>query len=310
MNKQDIHFTDWKRIFIGDNPALFLVDIFLRTAIIYAILLLTARLLGKRMAGQLTRTELAVMLTLGGIVSVAMQMPDRGLLQGVGVLACALFFQRGLTLLDWKSPRVETWTQGRVGLLVKDGVLDLAGMRSLRMSREQVFAALRLRKIFNLGRVKRMYFEACGEFSVFTCENEPPGLSTLPPSDEALRQAQPRASESQRVCNASHRLAGVEELPFRLQQDAGIEQLDRGLAGQCHAGIAQARLRNTECAGKNSDCFIPPIPALHQVAESRNQLPPLPHRRIGHIGVLAGESQHVGEQHLQPAMQRQVMARG
>jgi uncharacterized membrane protein YcaP (DUF421 family) len=200
MNKQDIHFTDWKRIFIGDNPALFLVEIFLRTAIIYAILLLTVRLLGKRMAGQLTRTELAVMLTLGGIVSVAMQMPDRGLLQGVGVLACALLFQRGLTLLDWKSSRVETWTQGRVGLLVKDGVLDLEGMRSLRMSREQVFAALRLRKIFNLGRVKRMYFEACGEFSVFTRETEQPGLSTLPPSDEALRQVQPRASESQRVC--------------------------------------------------------------------------------------------------------------
>lgn len=54
------------------------------------------RLLGKRMNAQLTVAELSVMIMLGGIVSVPMQIPDRGILQGVLVLACIVALFRGI----------------------------------------------------------------------------------------------------------------------------------------------------------------------------------------------------------------------
>ena len=80
MKKEEIHRGDWHRILIGTAPTEFLLEVLIRTIIIYLFLLVTLRLMGKRMGGQLTISELAVMLTLGAIVSVAMQIPEKGLL--------------------------------------------------------------------------------------------------------------------------------------------------------------------------------------------------------------------------------------
>ncbi|HEY9154739.1 MAG TPA: YetF domain-containing protein [Opitutaceae bacterium] len=200
MDKSQIHLTDWHRILFGDAPALFLVEVFVRAIVTYVLLLIAVRLLGKRMSGQLTVMELAVMLTLGAIVSVAMQMPDRGILLGIWVLLLALIFQRGTTWLDWISPKFETITEGRVSIIVQDGILNLNALRIARLSREQVFAILRERKVYNLGSVKRLYFEACGDFSVYLMPEPHPGLSTLPISDPEAKSQQPMLDHSTWVC--------------------------------------------------------------------------------------------------------------
>lgn len=94
MDKDQIHLSDIYRILFGEAPVQFLLEVLIRTIIIYCILLVVIRLLGKRMSGQLTSIEMAVMLTLGAIVSVPMQDPARGLLQGVLLLALVLIFQK------------------------------------------------------------------------------------------------------------------------------------------------------------------------------------------------------------------------
>lgn len=75
MKKEDIQPWDWQRIFLGEAPPEFLVEILIRTLIIYIALMIIVRLMGKRMGGQLTISELAVMVTLGAIVAPAMQIP-------------------------------------------------------------------------------------------------------------------------------------------------------------------------------------------------------------------------------------------
>ena len=79
MKKEDIQPWDWQRILFGQAPPEFLIEVFLRTTLIYLALLVVTRALGKRMGGQLSISELAVMVTLGAIVSPAMQIPQLGL---------------------------------------------------------------------------------------------------------------------------------------------------------------------------------------------------------------------------------------
>jgi len=184
MKKDEIHWADWHRIFFGTAPTEFLWEVLVRTVIIYLFLLITLRLLGKRMGGQLTISELAVMLTLGAIVSVPMQIPDKGLLQGVLVLFCAFMFQRGITYLAVKNHKIELITQGSESLVVRNGVLCDEELKRMKISREQMFAVLRNSRIYNLGEVQRVYLEACGIFSIFKFDEPKPGLSLLPPSDE------------------------------------------------------------------------------------------------------------------------------
>jgi uncharacterized membrane protein YcaP (DUF421 family) len=187
MEKEEIHLGDIKRILLGDAPPGFLLEVLVRTLIIYLVLLVILRLLGKRMSGQLTITEMAVMIVLGAIVGSPVQLPDRGVLIAVFILICILALQRMLTLWAYYNEKVEKLTQGTMTLLVKDGILQLKAMGKSNISRQQIFAQLRNRNIYQLGKVKRMYLEACGLFTVYQTSKQVPGMPVLPPDDKQIQ---------------------------------------------------------------------------------------------------------------------------
>ena len=184
----DIKLNDWQRILIGEAPVEFLLEVLLRTIIIYLFLLVILRLMGKRMTGQLTISEMAVMITLGAIVSAPMQIPDRGILQGIVILVCALTFQRGLNFLGFKSSKAEAIIQGKESILVEDGILKTEEMRKAKISKQQLYAALRNARIYNLGEVERAYLESCGLISIFTFNETKRGLPIFPVSDEGIKK--------------------------------------------------------------------------------------------------------------------------
>ncbi|WP_210465718.1 DUF421 domain-containing protein [Rufibacter roseolus] len=186
MKKEEIYFPDWQRLLIGNTPWEFMLEVLIRTIVIYIALLIVLRLMGKRMNAQLTISELAVMVTLGGIASAPMQLPDRGILLGIVIFICALFFQRGINLWAFRSRRMEEITQGQLSMVLKEGVLNINEMEQARLSKDQVFAALRTHNIHHLGQVKRLYLEACGLFSVVKAKDPKPGLPIYPAKDREL----------------------------------------------------------------------------------------------------------------------------
>ena len=194
MKKEDIHLDDIYRILFGQAPVAFLFEVLIRTVIVYVLLLLIIRWLGKRMSGQLTIMELAVMLTLGAIICVPMQAPDRGLLQGLVLLLCAVGFQRGISLLGIRYGKFEDFTQGKTSMLVKNGRLELAELTHNRISHSQLFAKLRSENIFNLGMVDRVYLEASGLYSIFKSKSPKSGLPILHMDDEDIVEGQSQAT--------------------------------------------------------------------------------------------------------------------
>ncbi|WP_256009152.1 DUF421 domain-containing protein [Desertivirga xinjiangensis] len=196
MDKKDIKLGDIERILFGEAPPEFLLEVLIRTLVVFLALLVFLRLIGKRMGGVLTISELAVMLTLGAILSVPMQMPDRGILQGIVILIFVLLVQRGLNLLEFKHKKVEKLTQGDITVLVEDGMLNLKNMKRSRISKQQVFSELRKNEIYNLGTVKRMYHEACGLFSIYRYDEERPGLSVFPPADASKYDSMQKNGQS------------------------------------------------------------------------------------------------------------------
>jgi uncharacterized membrane protein YcaP (DUF421 family) len=132
------------------------------------------------MTGQLSVTEMAVMITLGAIVSVPMQIPERGIIQGFLILLLAVGFQRGLNYLSLKNRKIENITQGTTHVLIEDGILKLDTLKSCKITRQQLFSVLRNKEIFNLGKVRRVYLEACGLFSIYKYVDDRPGLPLYP----------------------------------------------------------------------------------------------------------------------------------
>jgi uncharacterized membrane protein YcaP (DUF421 family) len=197
MKKEDIRISDIGRILLGEAPGIFLLEVLLRSVVTYIVLLAVVKLLGKRMSGRLTSTEMAVMLMFGAIVSSAMQIPDRGVLEGIYVLFLVLLFQRLLTLWTVRNRKMEDFTLGTMRLLIKDGVLQVKELEKEFISKNQLFRMLRSKNILHLGQVKRLYMESSGDFTVYKYKESQPGLSTLPEEDREVVKVQQSKDELQ-----------------------------------------------------------------------------------------------------------------
>jgi len=200
MKKWEIHLYDLNRILFGDAPLSFLLEVIIRSVITYIVLLGVVRLMGKRMGGKLTFTEMAVMLMLGAIVSSAMQIPERGVLEGCFVLLLVVVIQRLISLWMFKKPTVETHILGHMFLVVKDGILQTKDLSKEYISRTELFGMLRSKNVTNLGMVKRLYLETSGSFTMYQYKKPKAGLSLLPREDEAVFNAQQLVNDK-KVCN-------------------------------------------------------------------------------------------------------------
>ena len=78
---------DLRRMFIGDEPPLFLVEVALRTLVIFLFTLVAMRFLGKRGVAQLSLVEVTIVLGLGSAVGDPMFQPDVPLLHSLIVIA-------------------------------------------------------------------------------------------------------------------------------------------------------------------------------------------------------------------------------
>jgi uncharacterized membrane protein YcaP (DUF421 family) len=204
VKKEEIHLWDIKRILFGQAPPEFLLEVLIRSIVIYLLAIITMRWLGKRMNGQLTNIELAVVVMMGAILAVPMQIPDRGLLQGLVVLVTVLLIYRGINLIAFKNSRFEKVLQGEMRILVKDGVLQLDTIDAIKLSKPQLYVVLRSKQIYNLGKVKRMYLEGCGTYSIYNQEEDKPGLLLLPKEDEAMLPIQKTVDDALVCANCGY----------------------------------------------------------------------------------------------------------
>ena len=103
-------------------------------------------------------------------------------------------------LFGCKSERFEQVSQGTLSILVKNGVMHLEEMHRTKVSRQQLFAALRNNDIHNLGDVDRVYLEACGLISIYRRSEPRAGLPLFPPNDASIAGFRQNGTGSTLVC--------------------------------------------------------------------------------------------------------------
>ncbi|HYG14485.1 MAG TPA: YetF domain-containing protein [Bacteroidia bacterium] len=202
MDKEDIKLEDIGRILFGDAPPEFLLEVFGRTLVMYLALLLVLNWLGKRMNGELSVTEMAIMIMIGAMISMPMQMPSTGILQGILVLATVLVVYNLVNRIAFSRPRFENILQGVSHPLIQNGVILQNQVKKTRISRQQLYAVLRNKGIENLGQVERVYLEGCGLFSVYKKKSPQPGLPVYPPDDPRILQRQQQVTDDVWVCTS------------------------------------------------------------------------------------------------------------
>ena len=141
-------------------------ELVVRALAVYLFLLLALRLTGKRQVGQLAPFDLVLLLVLSNAVQNSMNAGDNSLGGGLITAATLVALNYGIGTLTFRSRAVEKFVEGQPQVLIHDGKLNLAVMKSAQLTRAELESALRLHGCDGIDQCKTAILENNGAISV------------------------------------------------------------------------------------------------------------------------------------------------
>lgn len=146
----------------GDN----LLILPIRAAILYLLVVIIIRIMGKHQIGQLQPYELVITILISELAAVPMQDTDIPLINGIIPILTLLFIQITLSLLSLKSETARRIICGGPSILIENGQIVQRELTRLRYSINDLLEQLRLKNLPNISDVEYAILETSGKLSV------------------------------------------------------------------------------------------------------------------------------------------------
>lgn len=138
---------------------------FLRTLLLYIVLVLTVRLMGKRQIGEMEPAEFVVTMLIANLAAIPMQDTAIPLLSGLVPILVILGIELVLAVLTLRSIRLRQFFCGKPIILMENGKIIEKNLRSTRVNLDELTMHLREKDIFDLTTVKYAILETNGQLS-------------------------------------------------------------------------------------------------------------------------------------------------
>ena len=152
----------------------FVTTAFFRTVILYLLLMVGLRLLGKRQIGELEPSELVLTLIISDLAAVPMQDFGIPLVNGVFPILILLCLSMILSFINLKSVRFRSILCGKPAVIIREGRLVQQNMNKTRLTIDELYEQLRSQGITDLKSVKYAILETNGKISVLPYTRESP----------------------------------------------------------------------------------------------------------------------------------------
>lgn len=151
-----------------------------RSVILYLIIVIGIRLLGKHQVSELEPAEFVLALIIADVASVPMQDFGIPLLMGVIPIITLLCLSMILSILSMKSLKLRALLVGTPSILIKNGKLNQKEMRRNRMTLDEILEELRLQGYTELSSIKYAVLETNGQLSLLPyADQKPPAAKQL-----------------------------------------------------------------------------------------------------------------------------------
>jgi uncharacterized membrane protein YcaP (DUF421 family) len=142
------------------------MEVILRSAAGYVLLLGMVRLIGRRTASQLAPFDLVVLFIFGGITITAIIGEDHSMVAALTALATIGLLHVGVSWIKARSPWFGRLVDGTPVVIYEDGHWHEDRMRGLRVLESDVMAAARQRGLMRLEQVRYAIAERDGKVSI------------------------------------------------------------------------------------------------------------------------------------------------
>lgn len=147
---------------------------FLRAVILYSIMVIAMRALGKRQLGQFQPYEFAVTIIIADLIASPIGDVSTPLMQGVLPVAALFIMHALIACITFKSDKARSLISGKPAVIVRDGVIDRTEMQRLCLTLSDLLEGLRQNGILDPTAVSTAVFESNGTISAFPDGRERP----------------------------------------------------------------------------------------------------------------------------------------
>lgn len=143
-----------------------MINIFVRVLIIYILVLIVMRLMGKREIGQLQPFELAISIMIADLASTPMADAGIPISNGIIPILALLVMHLIISMFNIKSIRAREILCGKPSILIYRGRIDEKMLRKERFTINELEERLRGNNVVNIGDVEYAILETSGQITV------------------------------------------------------------------------------------------------------------------------------------------------
>lgn len=145
-----------------------MLTIVIRSIIVYIIVLLLFRLMGKRQLGQMQPFELVLTLIIADLATIPMAEVSVPVLHGIVPLFTLVLIHFLLTTLSKVSNKFGAFISGKPVIVINPNGVDYKALKALNLSIDDLFEAIRGQGCFSIDEVYYAIMETNGKISVLT----------------------------------------------------------------------------------------------------------------------------------------------
>ena len=150
---------------------------YIRTIVLYAVLIAVIRLMGKRQIGQMEPSEFVVTMLVANLAAIPMQDSAIPLFSGFVPILTVLGVELCLSTLSLRSIFVRKMLCGKPVILIENGNILQENLRKTRVTLDELTGHLREKDVLDLKSVQYAILETNGNLSVFPYPNDRPATA-------------------------------------------------------------------------------------------------------------------------------------
>lgn len=137
-----------------------------RALLIYTVVVIFMRIMGKRQLAQLQPFELVVALMIADLAAIPMEDTSKPILSGLIPIAALLLAELFLSYVTMKSERIRAFVCGSPTIVIKNGKLNYEELQKQRVNLNDLMEQLRSNDILDLSDVEFAILETGGRLNV------------------------------------------------------------------------------------------------------------------------------------------------
>ncbi len=137
-----------------------------RTLILYIMVIIAMRIMGKRQIGELQPSELVVAIMISDLASVPMQTIDIPLLTGIIPVFTLIIAEISMSFLTLKSKKARKFITGEPSVIIYKGHINEQEMERLRFNMNDLIEELRMNNYPDIADIEAAVLETNGQISI------------------------------------------------------------------------------------------------------------------------------------------------